>query len=160
MRSAQEVLGISAGATVEQVRAAYRALARRWHPDRFAPGPEREWASDHMAEINAAYRDALKVARSGAPNSEKEAFRKAARLIEDGDFSTARELLMTMPTRCAEWNYLFGEVLMRLAEYKKALIYLSVAVHQNPDSDKYAAAYSRALNRDGNASLLKRLRKR
>lgn len=147
MRSAQEVLGVSAGATVEQVRAAYRALARRWHPDRFAPGPEREWASDHMAEINAAYRDALKAARKNGPVNEDEAFRRAARLIEDGEFSTARELLMTMPTRCAEWNYLFGEVLMRLSEYKKALIYLSVATHQNPDSAKYAAAYSKALNR-------------
>ena len=141
------VLNLPVTASRAEIRDAYRALARRWHPDRFMEGPEREWASEKMAEINAAYQDALKVARSGAPNSEKEAFRKAARLIEDGDFSTARELLMTMPTRCAEWNYLFGEVLMRLSEYKKALIYLSVATHQNPDSAKYAAAYSKALNR-------------
>jgi hypothetical protein len=51
-----EVLNIPANATRDEIRAAYRELARRWHPDRFLPGPERDWANEKMADINAAYR--------------------------------------------------------------------------------------------------------
>jgi DnaJ-like protein len=45
------VLGIERGASAEEVSAAYRRLAKRWHPDR--GGGER--AVGRMAEINAAY---------------------------------------------------------------------------------------------------------
>jgi hypothetical protein len=45
------VLGLAPGAPERDVTAAYRDLAKRWHPDRGA-GAERE---RRMAEINAAY---------------------------------------------------------------------------------------------------------
>ena len=54
--NAYEILNIPATATREEIRAAYRVMARRWHPDRFLPGPERDWANEKMADINAAYR--------------------------------------------------------------------------------------------------------
>jgi hypothetical protein len=46
-----EVLGVDPGAAPADVTAAYRRLAKRWHPDR-APSAE---AADRMALINAAY---------------------------------------------------------------------------------------------------------
>jgi hypothetical protein len=51
---------------------------------------------------------------------------------------------MGFDTRCAEWNYLFGALLMKLRDNDKALIYLSVAVHQAPDCVKYARALKEA----------------
>jgi DnaJ domain len=45
------VLGVAPNASAEEVAAAYRSLAKRWHPDR-ADGPQ---AARRMAEINAAY---------------------------------------------------------------------------------------------------------
>ena len=45
------VLGVAPGASGEEVAAAYRRLAKRWHPDR-AGGQD---AARRMAEINAAY---------------------------------------------------------------------------------------------------------
>ena len=51
---------------------------------------------------------------------------------------------MGFNTRCAEWNYLFGWVLLKLSETEKALIYLSVASHQQPESAKYARALKQA----------------
>jgi hypothetical protein len=45
------VLGIAPGSPPDELSAAYRELAKRWHPDR-GGGPE---AERRMAEINAAY---------------------------------------------------------------------------------------------------------
>lgn len=53
---AYKILDLPVTASRAQIREAYRALARRWHPDRFAEGPERDWAGERMAQINAAYR--------------------------------------------------------------------------------------------------------
>src|SRR4051794_12498423 len=50
-------LEVPPGATPEEVAAAYRRLAKRWHPDRGGGAP----AAARMAEINVAY----DVLRSG-----------------------------------------------------------------------------------------------
>lgn len=141
-----EILNIPVTATQDEIRAAYRDLARRWHPDRFMPGPERDWANEKMAAINAAYRTCLNDARQAKPlmSSESEALVRVQALIDDGKYQSARKLLMGFDTRCAEWNYLFGAVLMKLSEPQKALIYLSVAAHQAPDCVKYARALKEA----------------
>ena len=141
-----EVLNIPATASRDEIRAAYRDLARRWHPDRFMPGPERDWANDKMAAINAAYRACLNGLKDAgvAVEGEGEALRRVQALIDDGKYQSARKLLMGFNTRCAEWNYLFGWVLLKLSETEKALIYLSVASHQQPESAKHARALKQA----------------
>ena len=141
-----QVLGIPVTSDREQIRAAYRALARRWHPDRFMAGPERDWANDKMAEINAAYRECLDgLKRVSKPaETENAALAQVQSLIDSGNYLSARKMLMGISTRCAEWNYLFGAVLLRLAETEKALIYLSVAAHQNPNCLKYIRALNEA----------------
>jgi hypothetical protein len=55
------VLGVAPGADEREVLAAYRELAKQWHPDR--GGGER--AERRMAEINAAY-DLLRAAAAQA----------------------------------------------------------------------------------------------
>jgi hypothetical protein len=74
------VLGVAPGASGEEVAAAYRRLAKRWHPDR-AGGQE---AARRMAEINAAYdlvRSERWLERSGrtAPPAERPAAPSAPR---------------------------------------------------------------------------------
>ena len=57
------ILGVRAGAAERELTAAYRAAAKRWHPDR-GGGAE---AARRMAEINAAY-DLLRAAAAhGGP---------------------------------------------------------------------------------------------
>lgn len=143
------MLNIPVTATRDEIRAAYRELARRWHPDRFMVGPERDWANERMADINAAYRACLNGLRDARlrADSEGEALKRVQALIDDGQYQSARQLLMGMGTRCAEWNYLFGAILLSQSETKKALIYLSVAAHQNPASVKYAQALKEARQR-------------
>ena len=160
--NAYEILKIPPTASRDEIRAAYRTLARRWHPDRFMAGPERDWANEKMADINAAYRmclDGLRDARRGEPD-DTEALAHVQRLIDDGEFTRARRQLMGMNTRCAEWNYLFGALLLRTSELDKALIYLSVAAHQAPDSAKYALALREAQRLTATGRLSKLLSRR
>jgi len=49
------VLGISPGASEEEVRTAYRELVRKYHPDQFQDERAKELAEAKMREINAAY---------------------------------------------------------------------------------------------------------
>ena len=140
-----EVLNVSPLATKAQVRTAYRALARRWHPDRFMEGPERDWANEKMAEINAAYHACLQEPHQLADSeSEGRQLKRIEELINGGQYPMARRMLMNIATRCAEWNYLFGAVLMKTSETRKALIYLGVAARQQPDNAKYARALKEA----------------
>lgn len=143
--NAYELLGVAPSATKEEVRSAYRTLARRWHPDRFMEGPERDWANEKMAEINAAYRACLHEPQVLADQeAEGRQLKRIEELIDGGQYPMARRMLMNIATRCAEWNYLFGAILLKTADVKKALIYLSVAAHQQPENAKYARALREA----------------
>ena len=50
-----KVLGVSETATQEEIRAAYLALVKKYHPDRYADGPLKEMAGEKLKEINRAY---------------------------------------------------------------------------------------------------------
>lgn len=56
-RAPYEVLGVAPTATPEEIRAAYQALVRQYHPDKVDNmAPElRELAEQRTKEINAAY---------------------------------------------------------------------------------------------------------
>lgn len=55
MRDPYEVLEIRKGSSKDEVRAAYKKLAKQYHPDQYDNNPLRDLAEDKMAEINEAY---------------------------------------------------------------------------------------------------------
>lgn len=63
-----KVLGVSPGATDEEVKAAYRELAKKYHPDKYVNNPLADLASEKMKEINMAY-DQIQKMRSGGGQS-------------------------------------------------------------------------------------------
>ena len=71
------VLGVEPGAGAEQIKAAWRALARRHHPDLTGDDPETSRrATRRMAEINAAY---AALTRAGETAESRPAGRAATR---------------------------------------------------------------------------------
>ena len=65
MRDPYEVLGVSKNATDDQIKDAYRELARKYHPDNYANSPLADLAEQKMKEVNEAYDTIRDMRRNG-----------------------------------------------------------------------------------------------
>lgn len=66
MKDPFQVLGIPPTASEDEIKAAYRKLARQYHPD-LHPGDKT--AEDKMKEVNEAYTEAVRVKKNGSYNA-------------------------------------------------------------------------------------------
>lgn len=57
-----KVLGIKEGASYDEIKRAYRELAKKYHPDRYQNNPLSDLADEKMREINEAYDTVMKNA--------------------------------------------------------------------------------------------------
>ena len=65
MRDPYEVLGISRTATEEEIKKAYKALSRKYHPDANIHNPRKEEAEERFKEIQQAYQQIMKERTEG-----------------------------------------------------------------------------------------------
>ena len=104
MRNPYEVLGISPSATNEEVKKAYRELAKKYHPDNYADSPVSDLAEEKMKEINEAYDEILRIRAGEANNSSSgygtqgtystdPVYAEIRVAINRGDFNTAESSL-------------------------------------------------------------------
>lgn len=82
MKNYYEILGVSKRATREEIKKAYRRLAREWHPD-VNPDPQ---ASQRFREINEAYHIL----------SDEEKRREYDRILQSGDEKEYRDFMEYM----------------------------------------------------------------
>ena len=108
------VLGIDPSATDEEVKKAYRDLAKKYHPDNYADSPLADLAQEKMKEINEAYdaiqREREKARSAGSSYGAYSVFTQIREYINAGDFYEAGIRLdaVKQSDRNAEWFYLKG----------------------------------------------------
>lgn len=65
MNDPYSVLGVDPSASDEEVKSAYRKLARKYHPDNYVDNPLADLAEEKMKEINEAYEFVTKQRAGG-----------------------------------------------------------------------------------------------
>ena len=148
MHDPYAVLGLSPGASDEEVKKAYRALAKKYHPDR---NPGDEAAARKMQEINAAYeqiKDPNKASQTydrsyggysygGYRQGETDYLRAAAQYIRFGRYHEALALLARVSSRDARWYYLSAVANDMVGNQVTALEHIRKAVSMEPDNPEY-----------------------
>ena len=64
-----KVLGVSPSASDDEIRQAYRSLAKKYHPDNYANNPVADLAAEKMKEINAAYEQIQEMRKGNTTGS-------------------------------------------------------------------------------------------
>ena len=152
MRNPYEVLGISPSATNEEVKKAYRELAKKYHPDNYVDSPVSDLAGEKMKEINEAYDEILRI-RAGESNnasfgygtqgtySADPVYAEIRVAINRGDFNTAEASLnkIEKEKRGAEWHFLKGCVLIQRGYHFDAVKHIDTACQMDPGNAEYQA---------------------
>ena len=155
MKNPYEVLGIDKNATDEQVKEAYRALAKKYHPDQYADNELADLAAEKMKELNEAY-DAIVNSRRGRKHQNAYAggsgeFADIRSMVAAGRLDDAQELLDGVPVekRSAEWYFLNGTVSYRRGWYDAAYTSFSTACRMDSTNPEYRAAFARMQRQRG-----------
>lgn len=157
-----KVLGVSPDASDDEIKRAYRQLAKKYHPDR---NPGDQEAARKMQQVNAAYeqiKNPEKAQSSGnysgygyggydpfggyrhqqtySEGSTEQYQRAAAQYIRFGRFREALNVLENDTERSARWYYLSALANNGLGNQVTALEHIRKAVSMEPDNYEYLGA--------------------
>jgi len=167
-----EILGVSPNATDDEIKEAYKALVKKYHPDKYAGSDLSDLATEKMKEINAAYEQIQNLRQNGgnaygntygnnngyqntddfAKNNSKNPFYNNIRLlINQGNYQEAENYLQSIPqaSRDAEWYYLLGCVLVKKGFFADAKSMFDIACNKDPSNSEYRSAQQEMNNRMG-----------
>lgn len=161
MNDPYETLGLRQGASEEEVKKAYKALAKKYHPDVTGNDPA---AAKKMQEINSAY-DAIINHKSDSYSSsfhssysygggyresysqeeESNEMKAAASYINARHFSEALHVLSTVPyeKRNGRWYYLSAVAKAYSGDTNGAYSDISSAIGKEPGNPQYQAFLDR-----------------
>lgn len=170
MNDPYKILGVPEDASDEEIKKAYRELARKYHPDNYHDNPLEDLAQEKMKEINAAYEQITKERASGrrtggaggaygggsygygsyqsyggygssqSYSGQSSVLQQARIAINTGNISRAEALLANYSDHNAEWNFLKGVVCYRRGWMDEALRYYRTAVQMDPGNAEYRQA--------------------
>ncbi|MBQ2324994.1 MAG: DnaJ domain-containing protein [Clostridia bacterium] len=159
MKDPYKVLGVNPNATDDEVKKAYRNLAKKYHPDTYVGNPLADLAAEKMKEINEAYDTITKqraarnqgggysTGRSGysaGGNAGGDTLYRVRELLSANRVTEAETILSRIPEgqRSAEWYFLMGHVMARKNWLGEARKYFEQACKMDP----YNAEYRNTLN--------------
>jgi len=157
LKDPYSILGVSSSATDEEIKNAYRALARKYHPDNYGDdNPLKDLANEKMQEINAAYEEIQRMRSGGQDSSSRSGYGDFSGSAGSGSgiyyqirvkinsrrFNEAERMIAEVPIgeRNAEWHYLNSVVLMHRGYVNDAMRELEMACSMDPANLEYQRA--------------------
>lgn len=154
MQNPYEVLGIKESASQEEIKAAYREMVKKYHPDKHQDNPLQDLAEERLREINEAYEQLSRdgganrqhgyrsrpATGSRSSNQSSSDFTEVRINIDRGNLSGAEALLNRTSVRNAEWYFLRGVLSQRRGWYDEAITNLQTAVSMDPTNFEYRNA--------------------
>lgn len=149
MKDPYEVLGLSRGASKDEVKSAYRRLAKKYHPDMNVNNPLQDLAEEKFKEIQWAYDEIMNGSASGSGYSSGSGSGYSSsdysggnlfgvrQQIQTGRFQEALRTLNGMTDRNAEWNYLMGVCYVNIGSMGQGLQFIQRAVNMDPANMEY-----------------------
>lgn len=159
MNDPYQVLGVKPDASDDEIKKAYRELARKYHPDNYQNNPLADLAEEKMKEINEAYDAVTKLRSSGGSGgysssggyqsahqqqsqSSDPTFARIRTLINGNNLDQAEQLLRGVNSRTAEWYFLAGSVAYRRGWLDEARQNYQIAVNMEPNNMEYRQAFN------------------
>ncbi len=160
MSDPYSVLGVKPDASDDEIKRAYRELARKYHPDNYQNNPLADLAEEKMKEINEAY-DSITRMRSGgggggayqgayqrqssyhqqySGSSSGSLYNQVRQCINLGDIGRAEQLLRSAPEQNAEWHFLTGSIAYRKGWLDEATQHFQLACNMEPANAEYRQA--------------------
>lgn len=150
IKNPYKVLGVPDGADMDTVTAAYKKLAKKYHPDL---NPNDKAAAAKMAEINAAYDQIKNGAAGGAQTdpftgrrrsgaaSGTDYLKSVQSFLMHGQYQQALNLLNNIEDRGARWHYLAAVAYSGLQNRNEAVRHAKTACDMEPNNATYRSAY-------------------
>lgn len=153
MKDPYEVLGLQRNATKEEVKHAYRRLAKKYHPDMNVDNPLADLAEEKFKEIQQAYDDIMSGSSSSYQtnnnyynNDSNSSFTAVRQQVNIGRYQDAIRALNSISDRNAEWNFLMGVCYVNLGSTGQGVQFVQRAVNMNPGNIEYQNFLNQIMN--------------
>ena len=141
-----EILGLNSNATIDEVKAAYKSLARKYQSEDYSNGPLAENAQKKMDEINEAYDMIISGSVSFSNNKQSNyysdnshsSYPDVRSLMNNNKLEEAETILdgIYITQRDAEWYFLKGQIHHRRGWRKSYM----KACELDPSNQDYSSA--------------------
>ena len=143
-RDPYEILGVTRNATEDEIKKAYRELAKKYHPDNYTDSNMAELAGEKMKEINEAYEYIKNNPSSGYSTNgyTNSVYTEIRYLINTRNYVEADAKLdnISSSERGAEWHFLKGCLLTQRGWFLDAQKYFETACRMDPQNPEYRQA--------------------